>query len=539
MPHAPSGSDGTPRGGDRGCRPPSSPLWNASRPVIADRPLHRDVSVDVCVIGAGITGVSTALALCSEGLAVALIDDGPIGGGETGRTTAHLTLPDDGFERLIRLHGEERSRLYVQSHARAIDVIEERVKAERIECDFQRVDGFLFQAAGDRSSRSIDREHDAALRLGVVCELLGQGPLPGFGPAIRFPNQAQFHPLKYLAALIHVIERMGGQVFTGAHAASLESGARVTITTAHGPVINAGAAVVATNTPVFEKVAMHTKQAPFQTYAIAARIPAGAVPRALYWDTEDPYHYARTQPDDDHPAHEFLIVGGEDHKTGQASDQDQRWRRLEDWARAHFPHIIDVPRRWSGEVFEPVDAIAFIGREPLGQLNVYIATGDSGNGMTHGTIASTLLCDLIAGREHPWADMYNPARKNLSSVGVFVKENLNVALQYADWVLPAERASADDIAPGEGAVLRERGKPIAVFRDDAGLTHPRSAVCPHLGCIVSWNPGERTWDCPCHGSRFNCFGEIITGPANRDLAEVEQPTPSPAAGQRNTGPRPT
>ena len=258
------------------------------------------------------------------------------------------------------------------------------------------------------------------------------------------------------------------------------------------------------------------------SYVIGARVPRGSVTKALYWDTLDPYHYIRLQPlKGPHGEHDLLIVGGEDHKTGQASATEERHARLEGWARERFPTMQQVEFTWAGQVMETIDGLAFIGRNPLDKDNVFIATGDSGMGMTHGTIAGILLTDLILGRENPWATLYDPSRKTLRAAGEFLKEQLNVAAQYADWVTGGDVGSVDEIAKGGGAVLRRGLTKVAVHRDEKGTLHECSAVCPHLGCIVAWNSAEMSWDCPCHGSRFDKLGKVINGPANTDLGRTD------------------
>jgi Rieske Fe-S protein len=265
---------------------------------------------------------------------------------------------------------------------------------------------------------------------------------------------------------------------------------------------------------------------------IAARIRTGSVTPALYWDTHDPYHYVRVQRtsnaalggDNSEPV-DLLIVGGEDHKTGQASDSEERFASLERWMRERFPSAEGVEFRWSGQVMETQDGLAFIGRNPMDRGNVYVATGDSGMGMTHGTIAGMLISDLIQGRPNRWTTLYDPSRKRLGAVGDFLKENLNVAAQYASYLTPGEVASLDEITPNTGAVVREGAQKVAVFRDEAGGVHRRSAVCTHLGCVVSWNKAASTWDCPCHGSRFDAYGRVLNGPASRDLEHLEAPAP--------------
>jgi Rieske Fe-S protein len=262
------------------------------------------------------------------------------------------------------------------------------------------------------------------------------------------------------------------------------------------------------------------------TYVIGAVVPRGSVTNALYWDTEDPYHYVRLQPMDDDAGpgggepRDILIVGGEDHKTGQADDTTERHGRLEAWARQRFPAMQEIAFTWAGQVMETIDGLALIGRNPMDAENVFVVTGDSGMGMTHGTIAGMLLTDLIVGRQNAWASLYDPSRKTLGAAAEFAKENINVAAQYADWVTGGEVASADEIANGSGAVIRRGLSKVAVYRDADGAVHERSAVCTHLGCIVHWNASEKTWDCPCHGSRFEPRGKVFNGPANSDLGEA-------------------
>ena len=488
----------------------------------------QDLRTNVCVIGAGIAGMTTAYLLARAGRAVTVIDDGPVGGGETGRTTAHITAAlDDRYYRLEKLHGEGGARLAAESHSAAIARIESIASLEDIDCDFERVDGYLYLAAGEKREE-LERELEATHRAGLrETEIVDRAPVEFWntGPALRFPRQAQFHPLKYLNGLTRAILRDGGHIYTGTHAEKIVDGEPCRVTTSDDFVITADHIVVATNTPVNDWVILHTKQAAYRTFVIGARVPRGSVPRALYWDTADPYHYIRLQEVDAKvdPARldDILIVGGEDHKTGQEDDADERFKALEDWTRERFPMVRSVDFKWSGQVMEPVDYLAFIGKNPGVDQHIFIATGDSGNGITHGTIAGMLLSDLILGRENPWKKLYDPSRKTLRAAGEFLKENLNVAAQYADWAKQSEVSSYDEIQPGSGAVVRRGTAKIAVFKDDNGAIHERSAVCTHLYCIVAWNTAERTWDCPCHGSRFDPYGSVVNGPAITPLEEVK------------------
>lgn len=492
-------------------------IWMETANTPAPLRLKESIRTDVCIVGAGIAGLTTAFLLGREGRSVVVLDDGMIGGGMTGRTTAHLSNAyDDRYVEIERLHGAEASRLTAESHTAAIDKIFEIVSREKIDCEFEWVDGFLFGATPE-ALELLDNELAAAHRAGLTgVEKVARAPIGSFdtGVALRFPRQAQFHPLVYLDGLARAIMRDGGRLFGQTHVQKIQGGTEARIETSHGPVVTSEVVVVATNTPVNDLVAIHTKQAPYVTYVIGVQVPKRSVTRALYWDTGNPYHYVRLQSENDY---DVLIVGGEDHKTGQANDGNDRFARLEQWTRERFPQMGEVEYRWSGQVMEPVDGLAFIGRNPLDDDNVYIATGDSGQGMTHGTIAGMLLTDLIQGRENKWEDLYSPSRIRLKALPEYASENINVAGQYADYVTAGDIKSESELKVGQGAIMRDGTSKIAVYRDEAGAVHKLSAVCPHLGCIVGWNSTEQTWDCPCHGSRFSASGQVYQGPANSNL----------------------
>jgi len=329
--------------------------------------------------------------------------------------------------------------------------------------------------------------------------------------------------------LARCIVRDGGKIYCGDRVIDTtcpeKATEKCTAKMQSGRSVTANAVVVATNTPapINNWMGIYTKQVPYRTYIIGARIPRGTVPNALFWDDGEPYHYVRIESSTD-KTHDVLIVGGEDHKVGQIPDNAAPFLNLEKWAKQRFKMIEDVPYRWSGQVQEPVDGIAYIGRAPVGSPNLYVATGDSGMGLTHGTIAGILLTDLILGRDNPWATLYDPARKTLRAAGEFLKENLNVAAQYAGWLTGGDVSSPDEIPPGCGGLVRRGLGKEATYRDAAGQLHECSAVCPHLGCIVQWNGAEKTWDCPCHGSRFDARGSVVNGPALTGLAEGERGT---------------
>ena len=479
--------------------------------------LTENLSVDVCVVGAGIAGMTTAYMLAKAGKRVVVLDDGDIGSGETGRTTAHITAAlDDRYYHIELMHGEEGARMAAESHMAAINRIDEICNLEGIDCDFLRVDGYLFLAP-HHSEEVIKKEKEAASRAGITdTEIVERAPLPFWDTEIclKFPRQAQFHPLKFLAGLARCIERDGGRIFTGTHVDEVKDGPAPSVKTSKGNTVSARAVVVATNASISDYVVTHAKQEPYRTYVIGARIPKGSVPPILIWDSPHPYHYIRIQQLTDH---DVLIVGGEDHKTAHKDDGADRFQHLIDWTRERFPMIEDITYRWSGQILEPADYMAFTGKTPGGE-NVYMHSGDSGNGITHGMVAGILLTDMISGRENPWSELYNPTRIKLLSMPTLIKHNIDAMMQYADYVLPGE--SLDGIQPGEGRVIQRGGKRIAVYRDDGGVLHERSAVCTHLKCIVDWNSTEKSWDCPCHGSRFDPYGEVLNGPAISPLGEV-------------------
>lgn len=275
---------------------------------------------------------------------------------------------------------------------------------------------------------------------------------------------------------------------------------------------------------------MHTKQFPYRTYVIGGLIPKDSIRPGLWWDTGntksewviEPYHYVRLQPFDEY--HDLLISGGEDHKTGQVDkgnpEEQNRYEKLERWTRQHFPSMKEIVYHWSGQVMEPVDMMAFIGKNP-GDKNIYIATGDSGNGMTHGTIAGMLISDLILGKSNPWEKLYDPSRITLKATGNFLKEVGNMSAQYLDYFDAGDVKSINDLNPGQGAIVNMKGKKVALYKDELHVLHAFSAICPHLGCVLQWNTDENSFDCPCHGSRFTCEGTVVNGPAIGDMKKIE------------------
>ncbi|MEO6304905.1 MAG: FAD-dependent oxidoreductase [Bacteroidia bacterium] len=504
-----------------------SSVWIDTVQPLAFRKLEENIETDVVIVGGGMAGISIAYNLVKSGKKVVIVEDGFVGSGETGRTTAHLvTALDDRYYELQKMFGDEKTKLVAESHKTAIDFIERATRREHIDCDFERVDGYLFLHPSD-DVESLGKEFEAAENAGVEVEKLER--VPGmekyYGPCLRFANQAQFHPLKYIKALCEVIQNNGGVIYTNAHAQKID---HTGIVTDKGYKVTAKHIVVSTNTPVNNKVVMHLKQYAYRTYVIGAKIKKDSLPKSLWWDTGEftvnenipPYHYVRTQKLDSE--HDLLIIGGEDHATGIAGtnkSEEESYSTLEKWAKEYF-EIGDIIFKWSGQVMEPMDSLAYIGRNPFDKDNVYIVTGDSGNGMTHTTIAAMLITDLINGKENKFEKLYDPSRLKLIDAGkIFFKEFVG---GFANYFKEKKQNTAQEndlntIAKNEGKIIEVEGKKYGVFCDENNNYHVVSADCTHLKCTVSWNNDEKSWDCPCHGSRFTCEGKVVNGPANTDL----------------------
>lgn len=503
---------------------PTRPVWFDDGPWEAPPSSPGESSADVCVVGAGIAGLTTAYLLSREGKRVLVVDKAGVGTGETGRSSAHLASAiDDRFRAMEKTHGTESTKRYYQRHAAAIDLIERIAREEDIDCDFTRVDGYLFAESG-QDEYDLGRELEAAARLGVegvtaTSVVFQEGGLPR--SCIRFPRQARFEPLKYVRGLARTLHARGVRFRFGDRVVSVSGDSPVTVRLSGGADITADAAVAATNVPgpIEGWTGIYTKVAPYRTYMVAFEVAPGSVTDALFWDMGSPYHYARLQGAGDR---EVLLVGGGYRKVGQPPEGGEAscFAGLEAWAREHFRGAGPVVGRWSGQVCEPVDGAAFIGRVPVkGHHACFVITGDSGMGLTHGTLGAMLVTDQIMQRANPWAGDYACDRRRARAVGAFLKENLNAALELRDHITPGDASGAAEISPGRGAVIRSGLKQLAVYRDADGSVHERSAICPHLGCVVHWNDAESSWDCPCQGSRFEPKGRVIIGPATDDLAD--------------------
>lgn len=484
-----------------------------------------DISVDVAIIGGGITGVTTAYLLKRAGMTVALFEKGTVGQGETEHTTAHLTyVTDPRLPELVNAIGRDHARAIWEAGEAALMQIDELIEHERIDCDFAWVPAYLHESwnlSTKHPHHSLGDDAALADEFGFHATLLDVVPIAN-GPGVRFANQAKFHPLKYTTGLARSIPAGGSHLFENTEVEEI-LGVPLRLK-CEGRTVRCEKVVVATHVPLVgiaglvESSFLQTKLALYSTYAIGAKLPPNTLPEAMLWDTSDPYYYLRV---DRRADHDFVIFGGEDHKTGQADATADQYRKLEQLLRSILPEA-QVTHRWSGQVIEPSDGMPYIGEFAPGQ---FIATGFSGNGMTFGTLSGMMIRDAMLGKKNPWRDLFDPHRAGLQGgAWDYLKENVDYPYYLIrDRFRGAEARSLDEVGPGEGKIVRLDGKPAAVSRDAQGDVHACSAICTHLGCLVHWNDAEQTWDCPCHGSRFGVDGHVIAGPAESPLA-ARQPS---------------
>jgi glycine/D-amino acid oxidase-like deaminating enzyme/nitrite reductase/ring-hydroxylating ferredoxin subunit len=495
-------------------RPESTPsVWRATAEHSAFPALREDLVVDVAIIGGGITGLTAAERLVSEGRRVALIEMREVGAGETGQTTAHLTeLADARYSVLEKDFGVEGATLVGRTHREAIEHISNLIKRYGIDCGFERAPAYLYTER-KKDLDWIREELDAARRAGVWGEWALRIPLPFAKGGARFPNQAQFHPLRYVWQLAAALSRAGLHIYEHTRAVRVVEEDLCRVETEHG-LIAAEHVLVSANIPVNNWALTIPSLPAYRTYAIAA--PFDVDLRGLYWDTDDPYHYTRVQEID---GRRMLIVGGEDHKVGAIVDTDQCFARLEEYLDDRFVSG-PIEYRWSGQVIEPVDGLPLIGQNVL-ESHVHIASGYSGNGMTWGTAAGMIVADMMLGKRTPYADLYKPSRFTpMQSAKDFITENIDYPRYFVLdrlTTMNVTAKSANEVPAGEGRIVSVDGEKYAVYRSSSGELTSLSPMCTHMYCDVRWNKAESTWDCPCHGSRFSAEGHVLNGPAVRDL----------------------
>lgn len=503
---------------------PTNPsLWmNVTLPEFPALP--DDVDVDVLVVGAGLTGITTAYLLVQEGVRVALIDRQKVAGADTSRTTAHLTcVTDERLHHLVSRFGTDAARKFWEAGTVAIDTIERIVEECGHDAEFVRVPGYLHTRIGQEASR---KESDGLRKDAELAQSFGfdasfvESTLYGGVPGVRFAQQAKFHPRKYLNGLLTEIQHRGGLIFEHTAMQSVEDGEPMVVQTNRGKV-RCRYLVIATHNPLMGKKGaltaglFQTKLALYTSYVLGARLPPGALPEGLYWDTSDPYEYLRI---DEHEDHQYAIFGGEDVKTGQERDAGEVFDKLSRRLQELLPQAA-IDRRWLGQVVETDDGMPFIGEN---EEREFIATGFCGNGFTLGTLSALMARDRFLGRGNPWFSLLAVNRSPFhGGTWRYVQENIDYPYYFVrDRLRRAEVGSVDEVGPGEGRIVSHQGRKVAAYRDDSGKLTLLAPQCTHLKCLVKWNGADRTWDCPCHGSRFHPTGEVLSGPAEQPLQRL-------------------
>jgi glycine/D-amino acid oxidase-like deaminating enzyme/nitrite reductase/ring-hydroxylating ferredoxin subunit len=482
------------------------------------------------------TGLTSAFLLKRAGKSVCVLERDSLGSGDTGNTTAHLTaITDKRLSQLVSAFGRDPAALVWHAGYHAIDLIERIVKEEKISCGFRRVPAFLSAALYGKEDETADLDKEAALArsLGFDLEFVAQTPIVN-RPGIQIANQAKFHAFDYLAALAGLVEGDGCSVYEQSGVTKVEGVDPIALTV-NGVELRCHDLVIATHVPLIGKASLlkatmfQSKLTPYSSYVLGGSLPRGRCPEVCLWDTSDPYYYLRIDRDESRghgetPLDDRFIFGGNDHKTGQNDDTEDCYRRLEQTLTEILPEA-RVDSRWSGQVISTNDGLPLIGEIADRQ---YAATGFNGNGLTFGTIGALMIRDSILGQQNPWHELFS-IRRNTGLRGAwdYMKQNFDYPYYMAaDWISGTEGGAPTDLSPGEGRILKIDGRRVACSRDDNGTVHTVSAVCTHLGCIVHWNNAERTWDCPCHGSRFAPSGEVIAGPAEAPLECIDPVTAS-------------
>jgi glycine/D-amino acid oxidase-like deaminating enzyme/nitrite reductase/ring-hydroxylating ferredoxin subunit len=494
-------------------------LWVETTPETSYGALADGLEVDVAVVGAGIAGITTALQLKRAGKTVALLDAKRILHGATGYTTAKVTAAHSTtYSSIAKKFGVEGARIYAEANNEALEFIARTAEERAIDCELERRANYVYAESPQERSQ-IEAEVAAAREAGLAAELVEETPLPyAVECAFRLDGQAQFHPRKYLLPLAQEIAGDGGHVLEETRVTHVEGSGPVTVRTDRG-TLRAGDVVLATHLPILDRGLFFAKAHPHRSYAVAARISPEQDPDGMYINIGSTTRSIRTARDD---GGLLLLLGGEGHKPGADPDTPARYRALEEFGRRHWA-TESFPYRWSTQDYSPVDGVPYVGRVRRREEHVYVATGFKKWGMTNGTAAGLILADLILGRPNPWAQLFDAKRlKPLASAPKFVHENLSVARHFfGDRLNRGDDAGVDSLAPGEGRLVALGGRKTAAYRDEAGTLHALSPVCTHMGCHVNWNPAERSWDCPCHGSRFSGEGTVIQGPATKDLERRE------------------
>lgn len=490
--------------------------WIASTEDTNYPTLSQDIKVDAVIIGGGLVGIQCAYFLKKEGLKVALLEANRIGSGTTGYTTAKITSQHGLiYDKIKNQMGEELARQYAEANESAIREYKKIAEDNNIECDYIPQPSFIY-TQDDNYIQKISDEVKAASSLGIKASYIEEIPFQiPIKAAVRFDNQAQFHPLKYLLALAKTIPDNDSHIFEKSRAVTIDKeGNDYIITTEQGSKVTAERVIIASHYPFYNKLGMYYARVYQERSYVLAVKAKEKYPGGMYINAEDPTRSLRHQPIKNG---ELILVGGEHHKTGQGKDTSEHYEALVDFAKNIFT-IDDILFRWSTQDCMTIDGIPYVGHFNSNTPNLYIATGFQKWGMTNSMVSAMLIRDLIVKGKSPWQDVYNPSRKTiLASAKDFIVQNINVAEQLIDGKLSPVPDDID-VKNGEGKVVMVDGKRAGAYRDEKGNLHLVNTTCTHMGCELNWNSAERTWDCPCHGSRFTYDGKIIEGPATKHLS---------------------
>lgn len=487
-------------------------------------PLQQTVVADIAIVGAGITGVTTGLLLQQAGYSVVILDAHPVGYGVSGFNSGHLTsvLLDSDVRRVLANFGEEETRAVTSQLQASIFLIEQLAQDCQVDCEFRRAPGYLY-AEQPEQVKHLEEIGDIVNRLGLQADLLAQAPLPfPTEAALRIADQARFNPLQYVQGLARRFVELGGSIYENSRVLDVKGGgaqAPHCIETEAGQVLS-DEVVIATHTPIGFRPAVQSRLEAIRSYIIGIRT-RDAIEDAVFWDMDQPYHYIREAADEQG---RLVLIGGEDHRTGEKRETDDCFSSLEDYAARRF-NVDAVDYRWSAQFYQPADGLPYIGK----LAGTYIATGYSGEGLTFGTLAAQIILDQIQRRENPCGEILSPMRtKPIASASGFITENVSTLTHFikdrfskAEVTLMPEAIPGDEIPLGEGRICEIGGKKVAVYRSPEGVTHFLSPVCTHMKCLVAWNPAEKSWDCPCHGGRFDATGKVLNGPPVTDLEPID------------------
>jgi glycine/D-amino acid oxidase-like deaminating enzyme/nitrite reductase/ring-hydroxylating ferredoxin subunit len=494
-------------------KPPQS-FWMASTPDHNYPSLNEDLKLDVAIVGGGITGILSAYLLKQKGLNVAILEADRILQGTTGHTTAKITSQHELIYSQVKSKiSEDFASQYADANESSIRMLEAIAKENNIECDWVPQSAYVYTLQ-DKYVEKIQAEAKVASDFGIKATYLEEIPLNfPIKAAVRFDNQAQFHPRKFLQALAKKITSEGVQIFEQSRIVDIEEDGSYILSTAQGHTISAEKVIIASHYPFYNKHGFYfTRIYPERSYVVAIKAKE-KYPGGMYITAEDPGRSLRSQVSEHG---ELLLVGGEHHKTGQGEDTLKHYQALVDYANESFT-VEDIPYRWSTQDCMTLDSLPYVGHFTSNTPNLYIATGYGKWGMTNSMAASTILRDLIVDGRSAWQDVYNPSRETLlASAKNFIVENLNVADQLIEGKISPLPQSID-IKPGEGKIIEANGQRAGAYRDEQGTLHIVDTTCTHMGCELNWNSAEKSWDCPCHGSRFSYEGDVIEGPALRPL----------------------